>query len=118
MKRLVALAASVFALVLAGTAFALTSRALHISQPVPAYPGSYFSVSGRGCLDGDTVQLTSTLFRNHTFGNVGTFDTTARKGNVFSARVRIPKGTKAGTYKIGVRCGGGNLGLIVKLHVA
>lgn len=84
----------------------------------PAYPGDHFTISGRGCPSGDTVYLMSTLFRNHTFGKVGTVTTTARKGNLFSARVRIPAGTKTGVYTIGVRCGGGNLGLTVKLRVS
>ncbi|MCU1343932.1 MAG: hypothetical protein JWL70_198 [Acidimicrobiia bacterium] len=87
--------------------------------PASVAPGGTITISGNvpldGCPAGDAAQLTSTaaLFAPDGFGpslqrdSAGSFHTTYT--------VTAPTGP--GTYTIGVRCGGGNVGISVALNV-
>jgi len=73
-------------------------------------------VSGtRSCAAGDPVELTSTaaLFPPDGFGLQVARDAA---GN-FHTTYTIPTATPPGTYSIGLRCGGGNVGVSVPLQV-
>ncbi len=72
--------------------------------------------SGAGsCPAGDGVTLTSTeaLFPQGGFG-----PTAPRSASgSFSVTYQVPSSTPAGTYSIGMRCGGGNVGISATLTV-
>jgi len=89
-------------------------------SPVPqggsvTISGNVSVAGGRSCPAADVVQLTSTvgLFPQDGFGPRANRDT---NGN-FSIEFKIPTSTPAGSYRVGVRCGGGNVGISVTLRV-
>jgi hypothetical protein len=91
-------------------------------SPASAAPGASITVSGvlptSGavfCPPGDATELTSTaaLFPPNGLGPQVPRDTS---GN-FRANYTIPATTTAGTYSIGLRCGGGNAGVAGSLQV-
>ena len=90
--------------------------------PATAHPGDSITISGTApttgasaCPATDTVQATSTaaLFPPDGFGPRLTRDAA---GNLHGAYT-IPKTTAVGSYTIGLRCGGGNLGVSATLQV-
>jgi hypothetical protein len=88
-------------------------------EPSSASPGEPITISGNvptdGCPSSDAAQLTSTaeLFPPDGFGPPAT---RAPTGD-FSTQYFIPASTPPGDYSIGVRCGGGNVGISAVLHV-
>jgi hypothetical protein len=88
-------------------------------EPSSASPGDFITISGNvptdGCPSSDAAQLTSTaeLFPPDGFGPPAT---RAPTGD-FSTQYAIPASTPPGDYSIGVRCGGGNVGISAVLHV-
>lgn len=105
---------SLAALALAGTA-AATTRALHVS-PTTVARGGIVTVSGKGCLAGDTVYLISPPFLGNAFVQ-HSVATRARANGTFSRRVTIRRHVRPGRYLITARCGGGNLGIAAHLRV-
>jgi hypothetical protein len=114
------LAVIVFALLMQ-TSVAEAASGITVS-PSSAHQGDTVTVSGNvpvsgtaSCASGDAVQLTSTadLFPPDGFGPQATRDAS---GN-FQVQYVIPAATPPGTYNIGVRCGGGNVGITTTLHV-
>ena len=92
-------------------------------SPTSAHPGDAIAISGlvpttgtAACPSGDAVALTSTaaLFPPDGTGPQGTRDAT---GN-FGITYKIPASTPPGAYTIGMRCGGGNVGIQAALQVA
>jgi hypothetical protein len=109
-----ALLLSLAALALAGPVGAAT-RSLHVS-PTTVARGGVVTVSGKGCLAGDTVYLISPPFLGNAFVQ-HSVATRARANGTFSRRVRIRLSARRGRYLITARCGGGNLGIAAHLRV-
>jgi hypothetical protein len=119
------------AMIVLGTAYAVATFALFVSPAVASGPrialspsrvhrGRYVQVYGTltGCPSGDAVTLISHAFpRRHSFAGVPAVSATVAKGGRYSVRVRVPSGKRPGAYSVSGRCGGGNLGVSVKLHV-
>lgn len=90
---------------------------LHVSPPT-VVAGHTVRVFGR--CDPDTIGFALSeaflLDPKNNFG-IGTvsFNTDAR--GAFSVRAVIPRGRTPGTYTVTARCGGGNLGIALKLKV-
>jgi hypothetical protein len=123
------LAATLLAVSPALAASAGTAASLHVS-PNPVAPGASVRLTGsvglhRGrpqCPAGDQVDLLSEAFAPHRnraldFAGVPTVLATVRRNGTFAATGRIRQTKHAGTYTIGGRCGGGNLGFHVRLRV-
>jgi hypothetical protein len=60
-----------------------------------------------------TIVSTASLFPPDGFGPSATRDASG----AFSVSYRVPSTTAAGTYDIGLRCGGGNVGVTASLIV-
>jgi hypothetical protein len=93
-----------------------------VVTPSSAPEGGQVSISGNvpasgtgSCPAGDAVQLTSTagLFPPDGFGPQATRDASG----TFRVAYTIPAAAPPGTYKIGIRCGGGNVGVGAALQV-
>jgi LPXTG-motif cell wall-anchored protein len=91
-------------------------------SPASASQGSTVTISGNvpvsgspSCPAGDAVQLTSSadLFSPDGFGPQVTRDAS---GN-FQMQFAIPAATPPGSYTVGMRCGGGNVGVTATLQV-
>ncbi len=91
-------------------------------SPASAAAGDRVTVSGtvgltgaKACPSSDAVRLTSTaaLFPPDGSGPQATRDATGH----FSVDYTIPTGTAPGAYSVGVRCGGGNVGVSAALQV-
>jgi hypothetical protein len=91
-------------------------------SPTSAHPGDAIAISGQvpttgtaACRSGDAVALTSTaaLFPPDGTGPQGPRDAS---GN-FGITYKIPGSTPPGAYTIGMRCGGGNVGIQATLQV-
>jgi hypothetical protein len=107
--------------VLAQASAAAAAASITVS-PSSAAPGTSVTVSGNipvsgtaSCAAGDPAQLTSSdgLFPPDGFGPQAQRDAS---GN-FSVQYTIPASTPAGSYSIGLRCGGGNVGITASLTV-
>jgi hypothetical protein len=107
-------AAAAVALVLV-TAVSAATRRISV-QPTSVARGGTVTVSGRGCLAGDTVYLISPPFVGNAFVQ-HSVATKARSNGSFSRRVRIRRSVRPGRYLITARCGGGNLGVAAHLRV-
>jgi hypothetical protein len=100
------------AAVASGPRIALTPSTVHRGHTVRVHG----TISG--CPAGDAVTLLSHAFPSrHTFAGVPAVSATVGKEGAYSIRVRIPAGKRPGAYGVTGRCGGGNLGVSVKLHV-
>jgi hypothetical protein len=55
--------------------------------------------------------------RVHVFAGVPAVWAKVRAGGHFRATTRIPVGRRLGRYGVTARCGGGNLGVLVRLTV-
>jgi len=88
-------------------------------NPSSARPGDSATIAGNvptdGCPASDAAQLTSTadLFPPDGFGPQASRDASG----AFSTTYTIPTSTPAGSYSVGVRCGGGNVGVTDTLVV-
>lgn len=104
--------------VTAAEAAAVSKPSLKISpNPIGAGHAVLIRGSADGCPVGDTVTLLSHAFpATHEFAGVPALLTRVRTGEAFSTSTVIPK-SKRGSYTVTARCGGGNLGLLVHLHV-
>jgi hypothetical protein len=102
---------------------ALTPAAPIITvSPTSAHPGDSVAITGvvppkgtRSCPSVDGAQLTSTaeLFPPDGFGPQVSRDAAGR----FDTDYTIPSAAVPGTYSIGVRCGGGNVGVSAALQI-
>jgi hypothetical protein len=103
----------------AATASLLAKPSLKVS-PNPVEAGHALTVKGSadGCGLGDTVTIISRAFSaKHAFAGVPAVLTKVRAGGSFHTSTTIPAGRRAGVYSVTARCGGGNLGVLVHLHV-
>jgi hypothetical protein len=89
-------------------------------DPNPVRRGDVVRVHGAvpGCARGNRVVLISRAFsRRHEFAGVPAVFARVRARRRYSVRTRIPAGRRPGRYRISGRCGGGNLGVSVRLRV-
>jgi hypothetical protein len=63
------------------------------------------------------VTLISSAFPGHAFGGEGAVNGKVGSHGSFSVRARVRSGLKPGRYRIGARCGGGNLGVSAFFHI-
>jgi hypothetical protein len=95
------------------------AQATIAASPSTAAPGSTVTVSGNAapapgeCSDGVTITSTSALFPPDGFGPVAPM---ATDGD-FETTVTVPADTPPGSYQIGARCGGANVGIGATLEV-
>jgi hypothetical protein len=87
-------------------------------SPSTAAPGDTITISGNASAcsaEGNEVRLTSTvdLFPPDGFGPLLPLDANGD----FETTYTIPADTPPGTYSIGLRCGGGNVGVSTTVHV-
>ena len=90
------------------------------ATPSSVRAGDVVRVAGLagGCPAGERVTLISPAFSHaHDFAGVSAVFATVRAGDTYAVRTRIPSGRRAGTYSIGARCAGGNLGVSAQLRV-
>jgi len=111
--------ATIFTTVIsAGVAHASPNGSISVS-PSTISPGGTVHISGsvsiQGCPQSDdaTITGTSALFPPDGFG-----PSVARNSSGdFAVDYTVPTSTPPGTYTLGVRCGGGNVGVSAQLHV-
>jgi hypothetical protein len=115
--RRIAVATSVLC-VIAGASSAFAARIHAVATPATVSAGGvvHVSASASPCLAGDTVTLISAAFPGHAFG-VGAVYGRAGSRGAFSIRARVRAGVGPGRYHVGVRCGGGNLGVSAYFRV-
>jgi hypothetical protein len=63
------------------------------------------------------VTAISRAFPGHAFGAAGTLSGRVRAGHAFSFSGRLRRTLKPGLYAVTARCGGGNLGVAVRVRV-
>jgi hypothetical protein len=115
MKRLVTISA-LTALLASATATAAT---VHISvAPAAVAPGGLITVRAASspCLGHDQVTLISSAFPGHAFGQGAVYGRVRAHG-AFTVKAHLRSNVHAGRYRIGFRCGGGNLGVSAYVQV-
>ncbi len=121
MSRAWAVAALAAASLVLATATAATPSRIYLTvTPSAVHRGHSVLIRGNadGCPVGDTVFIISRAFpRTYEFAGVPVVLTKVRAGGAFRASTRIPLRRRAGRYGITARCGGGNLGVLVRLVV-
>ena len=117
MSRMLAVALVALSAV-AVVASATASRPRIAVQPHAVAPGGIVLVTGNAgdCAVGATVTLISKAFPGRAYGE-GTLTGTVRAGHAFSVVGRLRRGLRAGSYHVGARCGGGNLGVGASVRV-
>ena len=88
--------------------------------PNPVKAGQALTITGSadGCPIGNTVFVISHAFPpTHKFAGVPALLAKVRPGGSFRTLTTIPSMKPAGVYASTARCGGGNLGVLVHLHV-
>ncbi len=124
MRRMFALAGTVFALAfVAVTALPAAAATIMASPPAVTTSGIVTlsgdtSVGASHCAAGDTVTLISDAFTGIAeFAGVGAVTTPVDANGKFSTTVTLRSAVRPGTYTISGRCGGGNLGVTATLTV-
>jgi hypothetical protein len=82
--------------------------------------GHAVSINGSadGCVVGSTVFIISKAFAHtHDFAGLPAVLAKVKYGGSFRVTTRIPAAKRPGRYKVTVRCGGGNLGILKYLTV-
>lgn len=117
MSRTFAVALVLLAAV-AVVASATASRPRIVVRPEAVSPGATIHVTGNAgtCSVGATVTLISRAFPGHAYGE-GTLTGTVRAGHAFSIFGRVRSRLRPGSYHVGARCGGGNLGVGATVRV-
>jgi hypothetical protein len=104
---------------LAGPAFAAKNGSINVS-PTTVPPGGVVHISGsvpvKNCpaSDAATITATAALFPPDGFGPNADRDSNGD----FAVDYTVPVSTPPGTYDVGVRCGGGNVGVAAALTVS
>ncbi len=118
MKRLVALVVVVLLTFAAGSA-AFAARVDLVVTPATVAPGAAVRVIARSspCHVGGSAVAISAAFPGRAFGGAGTLTGRVGRSGAFSIHGRVRAGVHPGRYTVGVRCGGGNLGVTAYLRV-
>jgi len=91
-----------------------------VATPNPVQRGHLVRVHGivPGCGPGNSVTLISRAFAHvHDFAGLPAVFARVRSNDRYTVRTRIPSSRRPGRYRISGRCGGGNLGVFVRLRV-
>jgi hypothetical protein len=118
MRRLFAAAVMVALVVAGGSALAAQNASITVS-PSAVPPGGALHITGsiptKLCPASDSAipVATSDLFPPDGFGP----EVTRNSKGAFALTYTVPTSTPAGTYQIGVRCGGGLVGVTAALKV-
>jgi hypothetical protein len=114
----------VVVLAAASVSVASASRLVHATlhaAPNPVKAGHVLTLKGNakpGCTTGDTVTVLSKAFvGTHKFAGIPAVYAKVKSGGAFNTTTTIPGSKKAGMYTVTARCGGGNFGVEVHLHV-
>jgi hypothetical protein len=88
------------------------------ATPNPVHRGEYVRVFGNtgGCRNGLTL-LSGAFSREHEFAGVPAVFPSVAPGGDYSISTLIPAARRPGAYVISGRCGGGNMGVSVRLRV-
>ena len=118
MKRLT-LCTLVLALALSAVAWAKVSIKVAPTRVTAGHNVVVSGLAGKSC---SKEQLTLTLISHafstkHEFAGVPAVYVKTSTAGTFSITTTIPKSRKAGSYSVGGRCGGGNLGVSATLKV-
>jgi hypothetical protein len=119
MRRFLIVAAAVVCAALLGTAPAYGASASITVSPSAAPAGSTVHISGsipvKKCpaSDGATITSDSALFPPDGFGPTAPRDSQG----AFAVDYTVPTSTPPGNYTLGLRCGGGNVGVSATLTV-
>ncbi len=111
---------AIFAAVGALAAPTLAARPTIKVNPNPVQRGTFVRVHGvvPGCRRGDLVTLISRAFSHqHEFAGLPAVFARVRRHHRYSVRSRIPARRRPRRYRVSGRCGGGNLGVSVRLRV-
>jgi hypothetical protein len=116
-KRCAVVVVSLVALVAGGSA--LAARVHLVVAPAIVVPGSAVRVvaSSSPCHVGGMAVAISAAFPGDAFGGAGTLSGRVARGGAFSIGGHVRSHVKPGRYTVGVRCGGGNLGVTAYLRV-
>jgi hypothetical protein len=117
MKRVGSAAAVAVVLIAAGSALAAPVHLVVSPSSVAAGGVVTVSASSSPCLRRDQVTLISTAFPGHAFGGEGAVNGRVGSHGSFSVRTRIRAALRPGSYHVGARCGGGNLGVSASIRV-
>jgi hypothetical protein len=121
MSRHLAAAAVVAASLLVATAAGAARSSVFLTvTPSTVERGHLVLIRGSAgdCPVGDAVTVISRAFpRIHEFAGVPAVFAKVRAGGHFRATTRIPLRRRVGRYAVTARCGGGNLGILVRLTV-
>jgi hypothetical protein len=126
MKGVKVVRVSILVVVLAAVSVSVASasRLVHATlhaSPNPVKAGHTLTLKGNakpGCTTGDTVTVLSKAFvGTHKFAGVPAVYAKVKSGGAFRTTTTIPGSKKAGMYTVTARCGGGNFGVVVNLHV-
>jgi hypothetical protein len=117
LKRLGVAAAVLVVSIAAGSALAAPVHL--VVRPATVAPGGVIVVSASSspCLPRDQVTLISKAFPGHAFGGEGAVNGKVGSHGSFSVRARVRSALPAGRYRIGARCGGGNLGVSAYVRI-
>ena len=115
-RRLALIAVALLAL---SAGSALAARVRLVVSPVTVVRGATLQVSTTAspCRSGDQVTVISAAFPGHAFGGEGAIYGKAGSHGAFTVRGRVGGSVRPGPYTLGVRCGGGNLGVTAAFMV-
>jgi type 1 fimbria pilin len=115
-RAAVVTATGLVTVLLAVSAQATPKASISVS-PSSVSPGGTVHISGhvsnQGCSDGITLTSDSALFPPDGFGP----DLPRDPNGDFATDYTVPTSTPPGAYRIGMRCGGGNVGVTATLKV-
>ena len=119
--RVIAASAVLAAGLIAGTGAQASSSSVYLTLTPPAvHRGHTVLIRGSAglCPVGDVVTIISRAFsRIHEFAGVPAVLARVQSGGHFRTTTRIPLRRRVGRYGVTARCGGGNLGVLVRLTV-
>jgi hypothetical protein len=117
MKRLGVPAVALVVLIAAGSALATPVHLVVRPSAVGAGGAIIVTATSSPCLSRDQVTLISTAFPGHAFGGEGAVNGKVGTHGSFAVHARLRSGLRAGWYRIGARCGGGNLGVSAYVRI-
>ncbi len=119
MRKVLILSIALFAgLCLATPAGAAAPATLHVTpSSVPAGGSVQVTGSCESNTQGFAISHAFLHDATHEFAGVGAVPFTTDAAGAFSVTAKIPSSTAPGSYDVTARCGGGNLGITVRVTV-
>lgn len=116
MKRLT-LCTLVLALALSAVAWAKVSIKVAPTRVTAGHNVVVSGSAGKSCSKEQLTLISHAFSTKHEFAGVPAVYVKTSTAGTFSITTTIPKSRKAGSYSVGGRCGGGNLGVSATLKV-